>query len=66
VKADFRGAKIGELLLHRMAKYARATGHEKFCWFVLKDNVRAQKFYRSQGATADPEWDRWEMLLPNT
>ena len=47
--------KIGELLpLHRMAKYARAIGHEKFCWFVLKDNVRAQKILSSQGCYRRP------------
>ena len=64
VKPDRRGDGIGEQLLERMKHHARSTGHGKFCWFVLKDNVRAQKFYRTQGATADPEWDRWEMQLP--
>ena len=65
VKPDCRGAKIGEKLLQQMAEQARLLGYEKFCWFVLKDNIRAQKFYRSLGAFPDPEWDRWEMVLPS-
>lgn len=64
VKPDRRGDGIGEQLLACMKQHARSTGHGKFCWFVLKDNVRAQKFYRTQGAAADPEWDRWEMQVP--
>jgi hypothetical protein len=44
-----------------MALHARATGHERFCWFVLNDNALAQSFYRSLGATEDPEWRRWIM-----
>lgn len=39
----------------------RATGHERFCWFVLNDNGPAQSFYRGLGATEDPEWRRWIM-----
>ena len=63
VDPERRGAGIGEQLLRRMTEHARSTGHKKFCWFVLKDNLRAQKFYRAFGATPDPEWDRWEMAL---
>jgi hypothetical protein len=35
------------------------TGHLRFCWFVLNDNLPAQAFYRSLGATEDAEWRRW-------
>jgi diamine N-acetyltransferase len=48
-------------LMRQMAVHARATGHERFCWFVLNDNVLAQSFYRGLGATEDPEWRRWIM-----
>ena len=59
VDSDLRSAGVGRLLIRRMAHHARETGHDKVCWFVLKDNARAQAFYRGIGATPDPEWDRW-------
>lgn len=59
VDPDLRSAGVGRLLIRRMARHARETGHDKVCWFVLKDNARAQAFYRGIGATPDPEWDRW-------
>jgi GNAT superfamily N-acetyltransferase len=59
VDADMRGRGIGRLLMQRMARHAKDTGHDKFCWFVLKDNASAQAFYRDVGATPDPDWDRW-------
>jgi GNAT superfamily N-acetyltransferase len=59
VDADMRGHGIGRRLMQRMARHAVETGHRKFCWFVLKDNVAAQAFYGELGATSDPEWDRW-------
>jgi diamine N-acetyltransferase len=59
VDADMRSHGLGRLLMQRMARHAKETGHEKFCWFVLKDNARAQAFYRDVGATPDPDWDRW-------
>ncbi|MDB5414770.1 MAG: family acetyltransferase [Rubritepida sp.] len=54
-----RGGGVGRRLLQRMARHALATGHDRFCWFVLKDNAPAQAFYRGLGATPDPDWDRW-------
>lgn len=61
VDADMRGRGLGRRLMHRMARHAVETGHDKFCWFVLKDNAPAQAFYRDLGATPDPDWDRWQM-----
>jgi diamine N-acetyltransferase len=61
VDPEWRGARIGQRLMRQMALHARATGHERFCWFVLNDNLPAQSFYRSLGATEDPEWRRWIM-----
>ena len=61
VDPEWRGARIGRRLMRQMALHARATGHERFCWFVLNDNLPAQSFYRSLGATEDPEWRRWIM-----
>ena len=46
-----------------LALHAEATGHDRFCWFVLNDNSRAQAFYRGLGAIADLQWRRW-MLPP--
>jgi len=59
VDPDLRSAGVGRLLIRCVARHARETGHDKVCWFVLKDNARAHAFYRGVGATPDPEWDRW-------
>ena len=59
VDPDMRGRGVGRRLMQRMARHAVETGHQKFCWFVLKDNAAARAFYGGIGATPDPEWDRW-------
>src|SRR3984893_11262173 len=61
VDPECRGGRVGQRLMRQMALHARATGHQRFCWFVLNDNVPAQSFYRGLGATEDPEWRRWIM-----
>jgi len=61
VDPECRGGRVGQRLMRQMALHAHATGHERFCWFVLNDNVPAQSFYRGLGATEDPEWRRWIM-----
>jgi GNAT superfamily N-acetyltransferase len=61
VDPDVRGLGVGQRLMQRMARHAVDTGHQKFCWFVLKDNTAAQAFYRGIGATPDPDWDRWQL-----
>jgi ribosomal protein S18 acetylase RimI-like enzyme len=61
VDPECRGGRVGLRLMRKMALHARATGHQRFCWFVLNDNVLAQSFYRGLGATEDPEWRRWIM-----
>ena len=61
VDPECRGGRVGQRLMRQMALHARATGHERFCWFVLNDNALAQSFYRGLGATEDPEWRRWIM-----
>lgn len=62
VDPAWRGQGVGQRLMRQMARHALATGHERFCWFVLNDNAPAQAFYRGVGATEDPEWRRW--MLP--
>ncbi|GGJ40617.1 hypothetical protein GCM10011320_55390 [Neoroseomonas lacus] len=59
VDPQVRGGRIGRRLMQRMALHAQETGHDKICWFVLKDNSPAQGFYRGIGATPDHDWDRW-------
>jgi ribosomal protein S18 acetylase RimI-like enzyme len=61
VDPECRGGRVGERLMRQMAIHARATGHQRFCWFVLNDNTLAQSFYRGLGATEDSEWRRWIM-----
>jgi GNAT superfamily N-acetyltransferase len=63
VDPEMRGRGVGRQLMQRMARHAMDTGHEKFCWFVLKDNAAARAFYRGIGAMPDPDWDRW-LLTP--
>ncbi len=59
VEPQCRGGRVGRKLMQQMARHALATGHSKFCWFVLTDNAPAQSFYSRLGATEDPEWHRW-------
>jgi diamine N-acetyltransferase len=61
VDPEWRGGRVGQRLMRQMALHASATGHERFCWFVLNDNVPAQSFYRGLGAMEDSEWRRWVM-----
>ena len=61
VDQEYRGLRVGQRLMRLMALHARMTGHERFCLFVLSDNVSAQSFYRGLGATEGPEWRRWIM-----
>ncbi|MGJ4942241.1 N-acetyltransferase family protein [Bradyrhizobium sp. HKCCYLS1011] len=61
VDPQWRGRRVGQELVRQMARHARATGHERFYWFVLNDNAAAQSFYRGVGAMEDPEWRRWIM-----
>jgi ribosomal protein S18 acetylase RimI-like enzyme len=61
VDPECRGGRVGQRLMRQMVLHARATGHERFFWFVLNDNVLAQSFYRGLGATEEPEWRRWTM-----
>jgi ribosomal protein S18 acetylase RimI-like enzyme len=62
VDPQYRGDRIGLRLMRELALHAEATGHDRFCWFVLNDNLRAQGFYRKLGAITDMEWRRW--VLP--
>ena len=64
VDPAWRGRRVGQRLMQAMAQHARATGHDRFCWFVLTDNSAAQTFYSSLGAIEDPEWRRW-VLAPD-
>ena len=62
VDPDYRGGRVGQRLMRQIGLHARRTGRDRFCWFVLHDNVSAQSFYRGLGATEDLEWRRW--ILP--
>ncbi|MEO0770895.1 MAG: GNAT family N-acetyltransferase [Cyanobacteria bacterium J06649_4] len=56
-----RGQSIGRSLVKAICKHAVALGYKQFNWFVLHDNENAKHFYRSLGASKDPEWARWIM-----
>lgn len=59
VDSNQRGKNIGKRLLKGLAHYALNNGYKKFNWFVLGNNVEAQKFYSSIGAKPDDKWIRW-------
>lgn len=61
VDPEQRGYKIGKRLMQAICQHAISLGHNQFNWFVLYENEKAQRFYRSLGATPDPEWKRWIM-----
>ena len=59
VDANQRGKNIGKRLLKGLAQYALNNGYKKFNWFVLGNNIDAQKFYQGIGAKPDDKWIRW-------
>lgn len=63
VREDSRSGGIGAALFRSVEGYAREIGASKVQWTVLKDNVRAKKFYQLHRAHPDPQWDCWLLEL---
>ena len=47
---EFRGRKVGELLMRRAKEVCENTGCSRIRWQVEKDNHGAIKFYQRLGA----------------
>jgi ribosomal protein S18 acetylase RimI-like enzyme len=62
VDPSARSHGVGRLLMDAIIRHAQQHGYDRVAWFVLKNNKRAQEFYRGLGAVPDPDRDRW--LLP--
>jgi ribosomal protein S18 acetylase RimI-like enzyme len=63
VRESARGHGIGRALLQGAMTHARQCGASSLIWTVLKDNDRAKRFYRDNGASEDPIWDNWGVRL---
>lgn len=55
VKPDYRGRRIGEAMLKRIAKLAKSRGCERIDFQVLEWNAPAVNFYENLGARRDEE-----------
>ena len=58
-----RSSGIGKILLDSVRKFAREQNCARLEWSVLDWNIRAIKFYESQGAELLPDWKICRILL---
>ena len=56
VRPEFRGKKLGTLLLAHLGKIAFDRGCARFEWTVLDWNTPAIEFYKKMGAEPMSEW----------
>lgn len=56
VKEDYRGNKIGSLLLNKVFEVARKENCKRVRWQVLNWNSPAIDLYQKAGADIDAEW----------
>ena len=56
VRPEYRGRKVGSMLLRGVLKRARDAGCKRVRWQVLDWNERAIGFYRKRGAVISGEW----------
>ena len=56
VKPEFRGQRIGQIMLAYLAKLAKDRNCGRFEWWVLDWNESAIKFYERLGAKPMDEW----------
>lgn len=55
IKAEFRGAGLGEAMLKEIARLARSRGCERIDFMVLDWNAPAIGFYEKHGAVRDEQ-----------
>lgn len=56
VKPEFRGSKLGKLLLQTLAGITKERGAGRLEWCVLDWNQRAIDFYEHIGSDVMPDW----------
>lgn len=56
IKPEYRGGKIGTLLLNKIFEIAKLEKCQRLRWQVLDWNKPAIDFYKKCGATLDNEW----------
>ncbi|MEP1445226.1 MAG: GNAT family N-acetyltransferase [Paraglaciecola sp.] len=60
---EFRGQKVGELLMLKAKEVCRVKGSSRIKWEVQQDNLGAIKFYERLGATVDIKGiARWDVI----
>lgn len=64
VRAEARGAGVGEALMRALAAEALARDCAWMDWQVLTSNLGGQRFYARLGAAAQPEWRLWRLERP--
>ena len=65
VRESHRGTGAGRLLFDFVVREAEKIGASRIRWLVLGDNENAERFYRSRGAEVLPQWEQWELRLPD-
>lgn len=61
IRPAFRGRRIGQALMQRLAQSCLEQGLARFEWSVLDWNERAIAFYRRQGAVLLDDWTTCRM-----
>ena len=56
VRPEFRGRKVGSMLLRKVFEVARENGCKRVRWQVLDWNADAIGFYKKRGARVSKEW----------
>ncbi len=56
VKPQFRGKKVGSMLLKKVFELAHKEGCKRLRWQVLDWNSNAIAFYKKRGASITNEW----------
>lgn len=56
IEPAYRRLGLGRLLFEKLVETAKIRGVRRMDWQVLDWNEPAIKFYKSIGATLDPEW----------
>lgn len=63
VEPECRAQALGKSMMQALIDHAKRKGGSKIRWAVLRDNDRAQRFYKSMGAEKDESWDMFNLEL---
>ena len=65
VDNNARGQRIGKKLMEAAIEDAKEKGCGRLKWDVLSDNIEAQLFYKSLGASYDERWQGFVLNVRN-